>query len=506
MRHLVHAPLRLLIVLSLLSALAVSLGQSTVRIGLAEDPDILDPTLGRTYVGRIVFAAMCDKLFEIDTTSAIVPQLATGYTTSADGLTVTISLRSDVTFHDGNPMDADAVKYSLERHMNMPGSNRSSELAQIENVTVVDATTVELALSTPFAPLIAQLADRAGMIVSPAAAEAAGESFGNAPVCAGPFRFVERVAQDRIVLERFADYWDADAISIDRVVYLPIPDSSVRLANLQSGDLDMIERPAPTDLGIIRSAPDLVVPSAPSLGYQGITINISNPSPRDNPLAADVRVREAFELAIDRNVINDVVFGGEFVVGNQPVPPTSPWYVPEITVPGRDLERARALLAEAGHERVTFELMVSNAPEAIRVGEVIQALAGEAGFDITLRATEFASALTLQEQGEYDAFPVGWSGRVDPDGNIHQFHTCAGTLNEHGFCDPAVDEALDGARAVGDNEERYALYRQALERYLPNRHIIYLYHTQLFFPHTTGMQGFQPYPDGLIRFQGVSLQ
>src|SRR5690606_12850385 len=175
-------------------------------------------------------------------------------------------------------------------------SNRASELAQLESVTVVDADTVELHLSQPFAPLIAQLADRAGMMVSPAAAEAAGENFGNAPVCAGPFRFVERVAQDRIVVERFPEYRNADAISIDRIVYLPIPDSSVRLANLQSGDLELIERAAPTDLGIIRADANLVLPSAASLGYQGITINISNPGEQDNPLSQDARVREALEL------------------------------------------------------------------------------------------------------------------------------------------------------------------------------------------------------------------
>ncbi|HZJ08108.1 MAG TPA: ABC transporter substrate-binding protein, partial [Trueperaceae bacterium] len=402
-----------------------------------------------------------------------MPQLATGYTTSDDGLTVSIDLRPDVTFHDGTPMDAEAVRYSLDRSKNLPGSNRASELEQLESVTVVDEDTVELHLSTPFSPLIAQLADRAGMIVSPTAAEAAGEDFGNAPVCAGPFKFVERVAQDRIVLERFADYWNAEAIAIDEVVFLPIPDSSVRLANLQSGDLQLIERPAPTDLAIIRSDANLVVPSAPSLGYQGITINLSNPEPRDDPLSSDVRVREAFELAIDRNTINDVVFGGEFVVGNQPVPPSSPWYVADIPVPERDLERARALLDEAGVERVSLEMIVANNPEAVRVGEVIQAMAGEAGFDVTLRATEFATALDLQEQGQYAAFPVGWSGRIDPDGNIHQFHTCEGALNESGYCNEDVDRLLNEARAATTTEERYDLYRQALELYLPDRHIIY---------------------------------
>src|SRR5690606_8173235 len=150
--------------------------------------------------------------------------------------------------------------------------------------------------------------------------------------------------------------------------FLPIPDSSERLANLQSGDLDLIERPAPTDLPTMRSDPNIVIPSVPRLGYQGITINIANPEPRTDPLSADVRVREAFELAIDRNTLNDVVCGGEFVVGNQPVPPSSPWYVPEVAIPTRDVERARALLDEAGVDRVQFEMMVANNPEAIRVG------------------------------------------------------------------------------------------------------------------------------------------
>ncbi|HEX7000777.1 MAG TPA: ABC transporter substrate-binding protein [Trueperaceae bacterium] len=493
-------------ILAAAALFSAALAQTTLRIGLAEDPDILDPALARTYVGRIVFASLCDKLFDIDTSATVVPQLATGYTVSDDGLTVTIDIRQGVLFHDGTAMDAEAVKYSLDRAKNLPGSNRASELEQLESVTVVDEDTVELHLSTPFSPLIAQLADRAGMIVSPTAAEAAGEEFGNAPVCAGPFRFVERVAQDRIVLERFEDYWDADAISIDRVVFLPIPDSSVRLANLQSGDLQMIERPAPTDLTVMRADSNLVVPSVASLGYQGITVNLSNPEPRTDPLSSDVRVREALELAIDRNTINDVVFGGEFIVGNQPVPPSSPWYVADMPVPERDVERARALLDEAGVDRVPFEMMVANNPEAIRVGEVIQAMAGEVGFDITLRATEFATALDLQEQGQYAAFPVGWSGRIDPDGNIHQFHTCEGALNESGFCDPEVDRLLNEARAAGNNDDRFELYRQALERYLPDRHIIYLYHTQLFFPHTAAVQGFQAYPDGLIRLQGVSLQ
>ena len=494
--------------LLLLALLASSLAwaQGEVRVGLNEDPDVLDPDLSRTYVGRIVFASLCDKLFDITPDLEVVPQLATGYEVADDGLSLTIDIRDGVTFHDGTPLDAEAVKYNLERSKNLPGSNRASELEQLESVEVVDENTVRLNLSQPFAPLIAQLADRAGMMISPTAAEEAGEDFGNAPVCAGPFTFAERVAQDRIVVEAFENYWNADAISLDRVTFLPIPDTSVRLANLQSGDLDLIERPAPTDLNTIRNDPNLELPAAPSLGYQGVTINIANPEQRDTPLASDPRVREAFELALDRNVINQVVFDNEFVVGNQAVPPSSPWYIEDYPVLERNVERAKELLAEAGYSApVPVELMVGNNPQSVRVGEVIQSLAGEAGFEVSVRATEFATALDLQEQGEYDAFQIGWSGRIDPDGNIHQFHTCEGALNETGYCDPAVDEALNAARAVSDSEERFQLYKGAGLEYLPDRHIIYLYHQNLFFPHTSALTGFQAYPDGILRWQGVTL-
>jgi peptide/nickel transport system substrate-binding protein len=226
--------------------LAASGVAQTVRVGLNEDPDILDPVLSRTYVGRIVFASLCDKLFDINQDLEIIPQLATGYEFADDNLSLTIDIRDGVVFHDGTPLDAEAVKYNLERAKNFPGSNRASEIEQLESVEVVDENTVRLTLSQPFAPIVAQLADRAGMMVSPTAAEEAGENFGNAPVCAGPFSFVERVAQDRIVVERFPDYWDAESINLEQIVFLPIPDTSVRLANLQAGDLEMIERPAPS--------------------------------------------------------------------------------------------------------------------------------------------------------------------------------------------------------------------------------------------------------------------
>src|SRR6266581_1862730 len=295
-------------------ALLVSLGagvqaQTTLRIGIAEDPDILDPSMARTYVGRIVFAAVCDKLFDIDEKLNIVPQLALSHETSADGKEMTIKLRPGVKFHDGELFDAEAAKFSIERHLTLPTSFRKPELATVDHVDVVDPLTIKLVLKSPFSPLIAQLTDRAGMMVSPKAAKEAGEKFGLRPVCAGPYKFVERMQQDRIVFEKFADYWNKDNIFIDRIVYLPIVDSTVRLANLKSGGLDLIERLLATDIKAVQSDPKLKLSSAIELGYQGITLNVGKDKTK-GPLSQSAKVRQALDLSIDREAINQVVFNG----------------------------------------------------------------------------------------------------------------------------------------------------------------------------------------------------
>lgn len=476
-----------------------------LRIGLQEDPDVLDPDESRTFVGRIVYAALCDKLVDITPELEFVPQLATAWSWSPDGTQLTMELRDGVVFHDGTPFDAEAVKANIERSKTLPQSRRKSELTSVETVTVVDPMTVRFNLVAPDATLLAQLSDRSGMMISPTAAEKLGDQFGNAPVCSGPFKFVERVQQDRIVLDRFADYWDKDSIHFDRVVYLPIPDTAVRLANLQSGDLTMIERVAPTDVRQVQSNPGLKLEEAVGLGYQGITVNIGNGARAGTPVGTDPRVREAIEAVIDRDVVNQVVFDGLYVPGNQPFPPNSPYYNTDVPVPARDAARARALLDEAGIDRLKVEVQVANNPVQMQVMQVIQAMAAEAGIDMELRATEFATLLQEQTAGNYQLSQVGWSGRVDPDGNLHQFVTCEGGLNDSKYCNAAVDELLNAARVTNDTAERKRAYAKAVEITNQDRPIIYLYHQKWFWGMTSGLEGFVPSPDGMIRLQGVRL-
>jgi peptide/nickel transport system substrate-binding protein len=482
--------------------------QTTLRIGLAEDPDILDPTLARTFVGRIVFAAMCDKLVDISPELEVVPQLATEWHWVDDNKGLVMTLRQGVTFQDGEKMDAAAVKFSLERHLNMPGSNRKAEISALKSVEIIDDHTVKLVLDKPFAPLLAQLTDRAGMIVSPKAAEAAGDKFGEHPVCAGPFKFTERVAQDRIVLDRFADYWNRGTIHFDRVIFLPIPDTTVRLANLRSGQLDLIERLAATDLDATRKDSHLKTASITSLAYADILINTNNGERSKTPLGQDKRVREALELSIDRQALNQVVFNGEFTPGNQWEAPSSPWYVKSMPIPARDVAKAKSLLAAAGVPHYSFTMMVPNGNEALAAAQVIQSMAAEAGFDIKIQATEFASSIDLSQKGDFEAYSIGWSGRTDPDGNLYNFVSCKGppALNASRYCNQDVDAELDAERVGGTVEERMSHFAKIAAITLVDRPLIYLWHLKWLYAMSNKLTGFTAYPDGLIRPQGIAMK
>ena len=487
-------------------AFTTTASAQTLRIGLAEDPDILDPTMARTFVGRIVFAGLCDKLFDLDEKLNIVPQLATSYQWSADNKSLTIKLREGVTFHDGEKMDAQAVKYNLERHKNMKGSNRRGELAVVSSIDAVDPTTVRINLEAPFAPLLAVLTDRSGMMVSPKAAEAAGEKFGAKPVCSGPFRFVERIAQDRIVVERFANYWNKGQIHFERIVYQPIVDATVRLANLRSGQLDFIERVAPSDIPNLRNDSRFKIAKIVEIGYQGITINVGKSDlAQKNPLGRDPRVREAFELSLDREAIVKVAMEGEAQAGNQWVAPSNRFYGKSAPLPKRNVERAKQLLKEAGVPNPSFTLMTPTTSDAQRIAQIVQAMAKEAGFDIKIQSTEFATSLNLADKGQFEAYVLAWSGRADPDGNLHTMLACKGPTNSVGYCKDAVEKLITESRTSLDATRRAAAYDKIAQQVQKDRPIVYLFHRHWLWAHTAKLSGLRTVPDGMVRVQGLKM-
>ncbi|GJE03275.1 ABC transporter substrate-binding protein [Methylobacterium isbiliense] len=482
-------------------ALTAPLSAQTLRYGLMEDPDALDPTLARTFASRMVFAALCDKLVDIGPDLKPVPQLATAWELSPDEKTLTMTLRPGVRFHDGEPVNAAAAKFSIERHLKLPGSQRRGEIAPIDSVEVVDDLTFRITLKQPFAPLMAQFTDRAGMLVSPKAAERLGDKFATGPVCAGPFRFVERVPQDRIVVERFPDYWNKDQIQIQRIEFRPIPDTTVRLTNLRAGQLDLLERLAPTDAPQVARDAKLKLASTYELGFQSVLFNLG----RAGSPVADPRVRAAFELSLDRAAISQVVFNGEFLPGNQWVSPKHPDYVKEYPLPKRDVAKAKALLAEAGQPKPQITLMVYANSEAPQVGQVIQAMTKEAGFDVKLQATDFTTALDLADKGQYEAYLYNWSGRPDPDGNTFSFLSCKAPLNYPRYCNEGADAALQAERGSVDPEKRKAAWKALADKVLSDRPGVYLMHRKLLWAYSPKISGFVPYPDGLVRFTGLKL-
>jgi peptide/nickel transport system substrate-binding protein len=497
---------------TLAAAIAVALLASplasaqTLRIGLAEDPDVLDPTLARTFVGRIVFAGLCDKLVDIDKDLKIVPQLATSWEWSKDQKSLTLKIRQGVTFHDGEKLDAAAVKFNIERHKTMQGSSRRGELAPVTGVDVVDPYTVRLNLGAPFAPLLSQLADRSGMMVSPKAAQAAGEKFSANPVCSGPFKFVERIAQGKITLERFPNYWNKAAIHFDKVTYEPVVDPTVRLANVKSGQLDFIERVNPSDMPALKGDAKIKVAKIVEIGYQGITINIGkSDESQKNPLGKDPRVRQAFELSLDREAIVQVAMDGEAVPGNQWVAPSNAWYAKSEAIPKRDVNRAKALLREAGVPNPSFTLMTPTTADAQRVAQVVQSMATEAGFNVKIQLTEFATSLNLADKGQYEAYVLAWSGRADPDGNIYSHLVSKQPLNYAGYANAEFDKAITDARETSDASQRAKLFEAAAKLEHRDRPIVYLYHRQWLWAYTSRLQGFSPVPDGMVRLQNLKM-
>jgi peptide/nickel transport system substrate-binding protein len=344
------------------------------------------------------------------------------------------------------------------------------------------------------------------MMVSPKAAKEAGDKFGLHPVCAGPYKFVERVQQDRMVFEKFADYWNKDNIHIDRVVFLPIVDATVRLANLKSGGLDLIERVLATDIKDVRADPKLVLSTAPELGYQGLTINIGNDKAK-GPLSQSAKVRQALDLSIDREAINQVVFNGEFTPGNQWVSPTHPYYQKAFPIHGRDIAKAKALLKEAGVSLpVTVDYMVPKGTEYEAVAQVVQSMAAEAGFDIKVRVVEFATTFKQAQAGEFQVFQINWSGRIDPDGNSYIFMRSKAPQNDGGYSNPEADKLMEEGRATSNVEERKAIYAKLNKILLDDLPIIYIYHRTLLIAHTTKLQGYKQMPDGLVRVVGLKFK
>ncbi|HEY1365972.1 MAG TPA: ABC transporter substrate-binding protein [Gaiellaceae bacterium] len=479
----------------------------TLTVGLsAGEPDALDPTLARTFSGREVFLTFCEKLYDLNAKAQIVPQLASALPKiSADKLTVTVPLRTGIKFNDGTPFNADAVVKSIQRDKTLKGSARASELSPVSSVAAA-GNNVVFHLTTAYSPLTAQLADRSGMVMSPAQLDKLGDKFAQNPICVGPFMYQNRVAGDTITVVKSPFYYDKAKVHLAKIVFKVENDAAAAAAALRAGDLQALDGVDSTQLQSVRNTPTLRIVKQTSLGYQGITINIGNKngllkdySNVGTPIASKADLREAFEMALDRKALNKVVFGGTVLPGCTPLSPASAWYDPSVKCTPYNPTQAKKLVQQSGVASPTVHMMVPVGSVAARTAQFIQAQEAAVGIHVIIDTTDFVTSLSKADAGTYETYTIGWSGRVDPDGNIYQFVATTGSQNDSGFTDPRLDLILNNARKAATLEARKTLYRAAQKIILQDRPLIYLFHNVARAGLDKTLAGVQIYPDTLVR-------
>jgi peptide/nickel transport system substrate-binding protein len=479
----------------------------TLRVGLILDAATLDPHLSGSKVDRQIYHNMYDPLVVLDEKLDIKPNLVESWQTP-EPKSLVLKLRPGLKFHDGTDLNADAVKVNFDRMANDPKSVRKGEVANIGSTDVVDPVTVRLNLKQPDSSLLASLTDRAGMMISPTALNKLGADLERNPVGAGtgPFQFVEWIKDDHILLKRTDTYWGNDPATgpyLDQIRYRPIPDDTVKLQSLQAGEIDVMDYVAPRNVSLAKGDSSLVVVDVPSLAAFWYMLNTTKP-PFDNKA-----LRQAVLYAIDTEAIVKGVWLGVGVPANGPISPSSWAYDDTIKPIKRELDKAKAKLAEGGMPNgFSFSFNTDNTPISVQEAEVVKAQLAEAGITMNVNVLDGARLLAEGNGKTFQASSYGWSGRPDPDGNTYQFfHTTPGTsLNWSGFSNPEVDQILEQTRQVSDHAERKTLYSkmiQILREEAPAVFVIHPVEPKAFSPK---VQGYPAVPDGMMRLKNVWLK
>jgi peptide/nickel transport system substrate-binding protein len=476
----------------------------TLRVGFYIEAATMDPHFSGSKIDRQVYHNIYEPLVTLDVKLGIKPGLAESWQ-QPDPKTVVFKLRRGVKFHDGTDFNAEAARFNFNRMKTEPKSVRKGEVASIDSVDVVDAYTIKINLKRPDAALLATLTDRAGMMVSPKTAQERGPELERNAKGAGtgPFEFVEWVKDDHLLIKRNDSYWNKQGGPyLDRVRYRPIPDDTVKLQSLQTGEIDVIDYVQPRDVAAVKADRNVVVVDVPSLADFAYQLNLTRP-----PFATKA-LRQAVAYSVDLEQIVKGVWLNVGVPANGPIPPTSWAYDRSIAPIKRDLARAKAKLAEGGQPSgFTFTMTTNNIPINVQEAEVIQAQLREAGITMKIKLVDSATLIADGNNKNFEMISFQWSGRPDPDGNTYQFYkTTPGTsFNWSGISNPQIDALLDRSREVSSQAERKKLFSdltRILQDELPNLFIVHPIEPKAFSPK---VQGYEPIPDGMMRFKDVWL-
>jgi peptide/nickel transport system substrate-binding protein len=478
---------------------AMAQDAKTLTVGIVSDPVTLDPALMASFFEVSVQYNLHEPLVHVTPDLQIEPGLASVET--PDPLTYRFTLKPNLTFHDGTPIDAVAVKANFDRMLDpATASPRRSELSPIEQVEVTGALTFTIKLKMAYAPLLQVLSNRAGMMVSPTAVKTLGADFATRAVGAGPYRLVSWTKNSELVLERFAGYWRGPA-PIERIVFRPIADETVRLTNLRSGTVQLVDAVPAQTVGQLGREPTVTLKQAPGLGFNAFSFNTTRPP------FNDVRVRQAFTTAIDKQAILRVVYFGTGSVAQGAIPPSMGWVHDAAFTPYKaSAEAARKLLTEAGVTTpVPVTITVTNSPAQVRTAEVMQAQANQAGFKVEIKQIDSTSLITVLRQKDFDLCMSPWSGRSDPDGNLYNYLTKTGPNNFMGYQSDKVTDLLEKARSAPAQADRAKLYREAETQIAADAPMLFLTFPATLQASTKALTWLQ-YPDGAFRLQFAKFQ
>lgn len=486
----------------LLSALAVGFAQphygGVLRAGFQTDPVGLDPHITNATATRNLLENTYDTLVRFDSSLQILPGLAESWEASEDGLAWTFHIRPNVKFHDGTPLTASDVKFSIERIKDPAvASPRADDFAVVSSIDVVDDLTVVLHLSQPFSPLLAKLSASLNVVVSQATVEANGDlqSVVNGT---GAFKMVEYLPQTRMVFQRNPDWWGVDADGnqlpyLDGIIAYFYPDPTARTTAIQTGSVDWIEYVPAPDINVLKADKNVEVVGGLAANFRSLYLNVEVP-PFDNVL-----VRQALSYAIDEQAVVDLaLFGTGGVPATGTTIPASNFYgVQDSPYVGQDLEKARELLAKAGYPNgFAFDLYVTSTYDFLRTpAEIIQADLAQIGVTANIVAEDWSIYLPKVLQHEFTVTLLGESGQSDPDDFLYNvFYTDNGG-NLGNFSDATLDELLDRGRQASDVNERRAIYQEAQELIFELAPHVFLFHSAQYEAIRPNVHGFEHYPN-----------
>jgi ABC-type transport system substrate-binding protein len=489
-------------------------GGTRIVVGVDTEPPSLDAHAQTGLSSDILVAHLYDKLVDFDMKSTIVPQLATEWSVSANGLTWTFKLRRGHKFHDGTPVNADAVKRNFERLFDPRNPfPRRTLFEAIKRMDVIDEYTIAFSTEKPFGAMLNTMANPTASIVSRTSADKTDiSSFGRFPVGSGPFFFKEWVRGTRIVLLKNRNHWLADRGNISEIEFRPIPDDATRAIGLETGEIDFVTAISPHEAKRLAAKPNLVAHNLPRSRIQGLYPNVTK-----KPFN-DVRVRQAIAHAIDKRAIVNTFLSGYARVADSPLPPGVFPFKPQAQRFNYDPERAKRLLAEAGYPNgfpATLWVPVGTYAAAQQISEAIAEMLKKIGVILKLEVMESGQWLVLirskgPRESTLELSYYGWGTQTgDADYALrvvfHSGNFAPACCNRNFYANTEVDDLLTRAETATTVQDRRTLYEKAQEILWRDQAWIWIFSVNHSAVGTRALSGVAVLPVEWIHFREASV-